>query len=122
MAQNWNINPKTGDYVMVGGSPQQTDSLLIPAYIRLKTRRTQWLYAPNTEYGSDFYLVKKRRTNENASTIESIGARALQPMIDDSRASQIDITTTAVARQGLQLETDITDARGKSETLILPQI
>lgn len=122
MAQNWDRNPKTGDYIMKGGSPLQTDSLVIPAYHRLKTNRTQWLYAPNDDYGSDFYLVKKRRTNENASTIESIGARAVQAIIDDGRASQIDISTTDVARQGLQLETDITDARGKVEKLVLPQI
>lgn len=122
MAQNWNLNPKIGDYVMVGGDPQQTDSLTIPSYIRLKTMRTKWLYAPDTEYGSDFYLVKKRRTNENASTLESMAARAQQPIVDDGRASSISVTTTAVARQGVQLESDITDARGKVETLVLPQI
>lgn len=123
MNQNWNIDPKIGDYLLVKGAPEQTDSLNIPAYIRLKTKRTQWMYAPNDEFGSDFYLVKKRRTNENASTIENIAARALQPIVDDGRASQIDITTTDVSRNGLQLETQITDARGKTDdALVLPQI
>lgn len=122
MAQSWNLDPKTGDYVMSGGAPEQTDSLTIPAYIRMKTKRTQWLYAPNSDYGADFYLVKKRRTNENASSIENIAGRALQPLIDDGRSSNISITTTDVARHGLQLETQITDARGQVETLVLPQI
>lgn len=122
MAQGWDIDPKTGDYKMTGGAPIQTDSLKIPAYYRLKIKRAGWLYAPADDYGSDFHTVKKRRTSDDASLIEAIAARALQPMVDDGRASTITIATTVVARNAVGLETEIFDARGRIETLTLPQV
>lgn len=122
MAKSWEIDPKTGDYIMEGGSPKETDSLRIPAYIRLKTRRQQWLYAPDTQYGSDFHLVRKRRTTEDASAIESIAARALQPILDDGRADSITVDTTATSRHGVGLQASIVEADGTVENLDLPQV
>lgn len=122
MAQHWNRDPKNGDYVMVGGAPQQTDSLTIPAFHRMKTKRKTWLYAPDDNYGSDFHLIDKRRTTEDASFVENIGAAALTPIVDDGRSSGIEINTIAVARHGIGLETKITDASGNVQRLVLPSI
>ena len=123
MAQNWNQNPASGDYVMVKGAPEQTDSLTIPAYIRLKTKRLTWLYAPDTSYGSDFHLIKKRRTDQNPTLIENVAASALQPIVDDGRAREISVTTTVATRSGVGLETKIADASGQNiERLVLPAI
>lgn len=122
MSQNWLMDPTKKDYVMEFGDPVQTDSLEMPAYFRLIIKRTQWMYAPDVDYGSDFYLIKKRRTNENANSVENVGARALQPIIDDGRASAISVTAVLVTRSAVGLQTDITDARGNVEQLILPQI
>lgn len=121
MGQNWEIDPVTKDYVMKGGAPVNTDSLTIPAYIRLSTKRTQWLYAPDTNYGSDFYLIQKRRSTTDASQFENTAARALQPMVDDGRSSGISVTTQVLTRGAVGMEVDITDARGQTEeTTLIP--
>jgi phage gp46-like protein len=122
MAKSWLIDPKTGDYVMNNGSPVETDSLTVPAYFRLKTRRLQWLYAPSSTFGSDFHLVKKRRTTEDASFLESIAAQALQPILDDSRADSITVTTTSTARHGIGMQASIVSDGGKEDVIDLPQV
>lgn len=120
--QNWEIDPKTGDYIMQGGSPKQTDSLRIPAYFRLKTQRTRWLYAPDDKFGSDFYAVTKRQSTRDSSQIETIAATALQPLADDGRAAEITVETQVVARQGVGLKVEIVEANGRFDELILPPL
>lgn len=122
MAQNWELDPKTGDYIMTGGAPAQTDSLRIPAYIRLKTPRLGWMYAPNTLYGSDFRALKKRQTTRDVTSVENIAGRALQPIVDDGRSATMDINTTATARNSLGLQIHIVEASGKQDQLNLPSI
>ena len=120
---SWKIDPKTGDPLIVNGSPVEDDSLIYPAYYRLKVRRTQWLYAPDTHYGADFYTVKKRFNPNDVNGLTNMAEVALQPMIDDGRAS--DVTATYLAPAGLndtQLSVVITDAQGQPQTLNLPAV
>lgn len=120
--QNWNKDPKTGDYIMRGGAPEQTDSLLVPVFHRLRIVRGGWLYAPNDDYGSDFASVKKRKTSQDATLIENIAARALNPIVEDGRASSISVDTVLVTRTAVGLETKVEDATGQVEKLVLPAI
>lgn len=113
--QNWLINPDTGDYVLENGKPVETNSLQMPAYFRLKIKRQSWMYAPDDKYGSDYFTVKKRPTSNSNARMESIGANALQPLIDDGRASEIELTTTQNVRNATGLEVKITDASGEVE-------
>lgn len=122
MAQSWNINPASGDYINDNGVPEETDSLLVPAYFRLKTKRTQWLYSTDDTFGSDFYLQKKRKSGQDASAIESVGSRALQPLIDDGRASEVTVTATVASRNAVGMETEIIDARGEPEQIVFPSL
>lgn len=116
MPQNWNINPQTGDYVMDGGAPEETNSLLIPAYFRLKVQRQTWLYAPDNSYGSDFATLKKNlTTGGSADRIEQVAAAAVQPIADDGRASEIVVEAKGLARHGAELQVTITDAAGNVE-------
>ncbi len=110
----WQIDPATGDYVTSQGAPVNTSSLTNPAYIRLKTKRNQWLYAPDSTYGSDFYLIKKRPSVNNNSALETIAAKALQPMVNDGRASKISVTTTVTSRHAVGMEIKVLDARGNA--------
>lgn len=119
MAQNWDLDPATGDYVMTGGKPVETDSLSIPAYIRMKTPRTGWMYAPDTFYGSDFHLLNRRNTTNDTSILETIAANALQPIADDGRAVSITIDTTEVARHGLALAVELVKKNDKIDNLVL---
>lgn len=120
---SWRIDPKTGDTLMVNGSPVEDDSLIYPAYYRLKIKRSQWLYAPNTSYGSDFYTVKKRFNPNDTNPLINIANVALQPMIDDGRASEINASyTTPKSLNDTQLSVEIKDAQGQPQTLKLPAV
>lgn len=115
--KSWDLNPATGDYKLdANGSPVETDSLLVPAYIRLKGPRTRWLYAPNADWGSDFYALRKRHSSLDGSLCEQIGARALQSLIDDGRASTVTLNATVQSRGAVGLETEIVDAGGQGDS------
>ncbi len=116
--KNWSINPQTGDYIMQGGAPIETPSLQIPAYIRLKVKRNNWLYAPNSDYGSDFFLLKKKQAGLDASTIETVAERALQPIVEDGRANSITVETQDTSRSGIEMKTTIVDAKGEPEEIV----
>jgi len=118
MGQGWMVDPITGDYVMSGGSPVQSNSLVLPAYYRLKTKRTKWLYAPDNEYGSDYYTVLKRPASNSNTKLENIGAVALQPLVDDGRAKSVELTVTQNTRGGTELKTAIVDASGEIQTFV----
>lgn len=120
---SWQIDPKTGDYIMANGVPTEDPSLIYPAYYRLKVKRTQWLYAPDTQYGSDLYTVKKRFNPNDTNPIVNMAEVALQPIIDDGRASSIDVTYLAPkSLNDTQLSVVITDAQGEPQTLNLPVV
>jgi phage gp46-like protein len=107
--------------MLLNGKPINTDSLTIPSYFRIAIPRTQWLYAPDTSYGSDYYLIQKRRSTSDPSQFENIGAAALQPIVNDGRSSGISVTTQVLTRGGVGLQIDVTDARGQfQEPIIVP--
>lgn len=123
MSQHINLDPQTGDYVLVGGQPQRTDSLTVPAYYRLKTKRTKWLYAPTDRFGSDFYKLKKNLSSDSdVSRVEDIAARALAPMVEDGRASSITVEVVQRERFGLCLSVKITAANGEEEEFLFTGI
>jgi phage gp46-like protein len=118
---SWRIDPKTGDYVMLNGAPTEDESLIYPAYYRLKIKRTQWLYAPDTFYGSDFYTVKKHFRPNEMNSLSDIALKALQPIEDDGRASDLTATIQPSAgRNDAQLSIEIIDAMGQPQKLNLP--
>lgn len=120
---SWKIDPKTGDAIMENGSPVEDDSLIYPAYYRLKVRRTQWMYAPDTEYGSDFYTVKKRFNPNEVVSLTNIAESALAPMVEDGRASSVEANfLTPAGRNDVQLSVTIIDAQGQPQTLNLPAV
>jgi phage gp46-like protein len=118
--QSWKMDPTRGDYVLEKGSPVQTNSLVMPAYFRMKTKRQEWLYAPDALYGSDLHLIKKRTTSQDSTLVEKTAARALQPIVDDLRASEVSIDATEKTRNGVAMQVEITDAQGNVERLVIP--
>lgn len=117
MNESWDVDPKTGDYVMESGVPKKGTSLLTPAYFRMKAKRGTWMYAPDSKWGSDFHLVTKRVSVTDGQFLESVAEKALQPMIDDGRASEVTITTAAQSRHNTGLEVELIDAQGDAEQL-----
>lgn len=120
--ESWSINPVTGDYDQKNGAPVVTEKLTIPAYIRLRAKRTTWMYAPDNKWGSNFYLQKKRKTSQDPSFFENLAADALQPIVDDGRASSVTVTTTVSTRGGMGMETEVVDATGKVEKIVIDPI
>ncbi len=114
--QSWKIDPSTGDYVIENGSPVETDSLTIPAYFRLKAKRGRWLNAPDTNWGSDFYTITKRPSENANQRLENIAVSALQPLVDDGRADSVEVNVLTASRGSAGLETKIVDASGEVET------
>lgn len=115
--QSWDIDPITGDYILdpATGRPKTTNSLRVPAYFRLKIKRTQWLYAPDSKYGSDYYTIQKRPAANANQRFENIAIKALQPIVDDGRASQVAATVEVNTRDSTQLDVEIVDATGEVE-------
>lgn len=121
--QSWEPDPDNlGDYKMSGGSPVQTNSLRVPAYIRLKVKKGKWMYAPNLDYGSDLDQIRKLQTNRDIVLFERTAEKALQPMVDDGRAATIAIDFRASARGGIGLNSRIFQANGIFEDLNLQSV
>lgn len=129
MAQTWDIDPRTKDYIMTGGQPQQTNHLTVAAYIRLKAPRQGlskrdgtpggWMYAPDSRWGSTFWAKRGTRVSGQGLTeMEQIAAVALQPIADDGRAKEITVSITGTARGILALGADIVETNDQSNLLI----
>lgn len=120
MSESWKIDPAKGDYMLDElGRPVIDVSLATPGYIRLKTHRTKWLYAPDKKYGSDFYLGKIKRDLNNTGASISIAKKALQPMLDNKSAVSVKVVSTGNTRYALEFSATIVDNKGKSEEIIL---
>ncbi len=98
----WDRDPATGDYVVENGKPVNTERLTVPAYIRLKTRRDGWMYAPSSELGSEIATVQKLTTTTQSTLLENLCEQALAPMVNDGRASSV-LAETIDGRRGARL-------------------
>jgi phage gp46-like protein len=103
----------TGDYVMkADNSPSVSTSLAAPTRCRLRCHRKGWLYAPNTNFGSDFFKYLRRKSVVFSDALaENIATKALQPVVDDGRADNLDVLTQKTQRGGVALGITLTDTQ-----------
>jgi phage gp46-like protein len=103
----------TGDYVVgTDGKPVLDTSLAPPLRVRLRCHRTKWLYAPNSQYGSDFFKYNRRKSTVFIDSLgQNIAKKAIQPMIDDGRADNVDVSTQSTRRGGVALGIALTDTQ-----------
>jgi phage gp46-like protein len=118
---SWLIDPTTRDYQLTKGSPIKDQSLQFPAYARLRIGRGTWLYAPDADYGNDLHLIT-RQSKASGALIENVMSRALQPLIDDGRATAVDIEPAGNARYGEAVTCTITDAEERNLSLTLDPV
>ena len=79
------------------------------------------MYAPNTQYGSDLFTLKKKTGNAAINMVQN----ALNPMIQDGRALATDtefVNPQPTSRNTAALNVYINDALNIPETLQLPVI
>lgn len=114
--ESWLMNPATRDYEQQGGKPVVTRSLKMPMYFRTLVGRRKWLYAPDDSYGSDFASFRGKQNEAGAVTAQAIERRALQPLIADGRALEIDVTVTP-ERNGLVINARALEANGTETEL-----
>ena len=116
------IDAETRDYETDDqGRPVIDKGLKTPAFVRLRTPRTRWMYAPNDRYGSDYYTVRKNLTTSDGSNLVNIGEQALAPLVEDQRAAQVDGSVVERTRHGALVKFALVDATGEAEeTLIVP--
>lgn len=121
--ESWKINPETRDYeIGADGKPVIDRTTLTPAYVRLITPRTQWLYAPDARYGSDFRLKIDRNGPAAAGNLEAMAERALQPMIEDGRATAVEVVVDEMTRNAAGMTARIQEVTGKVTELKLNPI
>lgn len=118
MGQNLQLDPATGDYVIVNGRPVEDDTLNTPAYIRLKAKRTKWLFAPDSTWGSDLYLFQKQHTPPDDQSLCAAAQRALQPLIDAGRAIMVSAVNTASYRNASALTVTLVQTSGEPTSLV----
>lgn len=124
MSYSWKINPDTGDYIMEKGAPVEDPSLNFPIYARYRIRRNTWLYAPDTEYGSDFHLIKKRHSGTIARSMITTSERALQPLLDDGRATklEVELVPEAQGRHASGIQTKIRESESQVDRVVFTPI
>lgn len=107
---------QTGDYQIDDqGKMVMTDSLGPAIRTRLRTHRNGWLYAPDAQYGSDFYEYKRRRSVQISDGLaESLTQRALAPMVNDGRMAELISETQFTQRGGVAIVSRFTDLKQRA--------
>ena len=104
------INTKTGDYTGTA-----TSTLQNAVYLRLTVPLGSWWADPTL--GSRLYLLKREKDVARVRTLaRQYAEQALQPIIDDGRASSITVTANHPANGRLILSIEVVQANG----VILP--
>lgn len=117
------IDPTTGGYVSIDGQPGtlQRDpaaGLANAAYLRLMTPLGTWWADPSL--GSRLHeLAREKDVARVQRLARQYAEQALQPLIDDGRASSLAIDVEHVPGR-LNLRIEIVDAHGNSSVFNLP--
>ncbi|WP_038914742.1 MULTISPECIES: phage GP46 family protein [Dickeya] len=101
------LNPTTGDYTGTA-----TATLANAVYIRLMTPLGSWWAVPSL--GSKLHLLTREKNVSRVYTLaRQYAVEALQPLIDDGRATTIEVATDAGDNGWLILIIDVTAPVGR---------
>jgi len=107
--QNLQIDPTTRDYIVVNGSPVESDRVLEAANIALRIPKKKWLYA-NELQGSLLYTLENvKRTSSIEQLFSAYATQAIHDnLITAGKASAVDVYNLATSTTGTSNEIDIT--------------
>lgn len=110
MADTW-LNPLTGDYDFIESANTQdtADGLANAVYIRIMTPLGS--YWQNTTLGSRLHELQREKDLQRVSILaKQYAEQALQPILDDGRASKIEVFTQQTHNGRLNLLIEVTDS------------
>ncbi|MAL02636.1 MAG: hypothetical protein CL536_11000 [Alcaligenaceae bacterium] len=103
------IDPLTGDY-----AGQQIQTLANAVYLRLFTRVGSWWADP--QLGSRLHeLQRMKDVHRIYKLAKQYSEQALQPIIDDGRASGITVTATRAQPGRCLLHIEVVDVSGRTQ-------
>ncbi len=108
------INPITADYDYANGTPQRdpADGLANAVYIRLMTPLGSWWQDPTL--GSNLHLLVRQKDLSRVGRLAKQYCEvALQPIIDDGRATAIDVSVEQPHNGWLRIFIEVTAASGE---------
>ncbi len=116
------IDTVAKDYVNSSGQIANTNSLQCRIYQLLKTRRSQWLYAPTHSYGSELETLLGKRGRANKTQLTQIILSALEPLTinGDLKITNISIPTITLASSSIDIYG--IDAEGQGVHFSLPPL
>ncbi|HDR1020942.1 TPA: phage GP46 family protein [Pasteurella multocida] len=102
------ISPLTGDY-----TGKHTGTLQNAVYIRLTTPLGSWW--ADGRVGSLLHLIPREKDLERIGLLaQQYAEEALQPLLDDGRASEITVTYSQPKNGSLILSISVKDGRGNA--------
>ncbi len=102
------ISPLTGDY-----TGKHTGTLQNAVYIRLTTPLGSWW--ADGRVGSLLHLIPREKDLERVGLLaQQYAEEALQPLLDEGRASEITVTYSQPKNGSLILSISVKDARGNA--------
>ena len=108
------LNPLSGDYVLQQGQPAEdpANGLANAVYVRLMTPLGSWWQDVNL--GSRLHELTRQKDLSRVSILaKQYSETALQPVIDDGRATEIVVTTEQPKNGRLLLHIQVTAASGE---------
>lgn len=108
------INPVTGDY-----TGESSDTLANAVYIRLMTPLGSWWADPSL--GSKLHLLQREKDKSRVRLLaRQYAEQALQPLLDDGRASSIVVQTESYQPGWLLLLVTVMSSTNISQTWKYP--
>lgn len=115
------IDPVLRDYTLVGGMPQRDPAagLANAVYLRLTTPLGSYWADPSL--GSRLHELQREKDKTRVALLaRQYAEQALEPLIADGRASDIDVSTEQPGNGWLRLLIEVTAATGERLTFKHP--
>lgn len=103
------VDPATGDYVLVNGSPKEADGLAQHVALCLRTRRGSSIAA---EWGSRFHTINKI-VSGTTRLVERYAIEAVQHLIDRKAITDVSATATLLKKDAIGVELSYKDRSGR---------
>jgi len=96
----WLIDTETGDYVLTDGHFERDASPATAIYLRLFTRRGEYLADPT--FGSRLHeLARYKRADRAARDLPAMVQEALAPLVREGRLSSVDVVAEVLGPDGV---------------------